>query len=461
MELTELLKEMGNRFKPYSEKYRSFEKIPENGLEHGEILDMLRGLESGEEPPWKKGYVSGAVYNGSERHITFTNEAYSIASQTNPLHPDVFPSALKIEQEIVSMTGRMLGGDAEVRGSVTSGGTESILLAMKTYRDWARATKGIKNPEIVLPVSAHAAFDKACSYFGITPRLVPLDKNFQADVGKVRESVNENTIAIVGSAPCFPYGTIDPIGEMSGIARDLGIGFHVDACLGGFVLPWARKLGYKVPDFDFGLPGVTSMSVDTHKYGYAPKGTSVILYRNPELIHHQYYVTTAWPGGIYFSPTMAGSRSGGVVAAAWAVLLATGEKGYMENTRRIIETAARIKEGIAKIPELRLMGDSLWVVAFASEKTNIYQVMETMASRGWALNGLHKPAGVHLAVTLRHTNDEVVNRFLSDLRESVRECMANPGQESGMAPVYGMAGSLPEEAVSEFLKSIVEWMYTK
>ncbi len=460
MEMDEMISEMKKRFKPYSGTADSFRKIPEKGENREMILELMQKLVGGENRAWETGHVSGAVYNGRDEHVDFTNRAYSIASQNNPLHPDVWPSSLKFENEIVAMTGSMLHGDSGTRGSVTSGGTESILLAMKTYRDIAREKRGISEPEIVLPVSAHAAFDKACHYFNITPVWTSLKDDYTADPGKIKESITENTIAIVGSAPCFPYGTVDPIPEISEIAVREGVPLHVDACLGGFILPWARELGYSIPEFDFGLPGVTSISVDTHKYGFAPKGTSVILYTNSELMQHQLYVNGGWSGGIYFSPTFAGSRSGGVIAAAWASLLETGREGYMKAAESILKAASRIRDGIRSIHEMKLMGEGPFVVAFTSEELNVYQLLAIMAKKSWNLNGLHRPAGAHIAVTLRHTEPGVADAFVSDLIESVEEAKNNPQEESGLAPIYGMAATFPEEAVREIMKNLVEWMYS-
>lgn len=455
-----MISEMEKRFKPYAGSTRRYDEIPEVGVPRETILEEMGRIISGENQSWKSGHVSGAVYNGFDEHVDFTNRAYSIASQNNPLHPDVWPSSLKFESEIVSMVRGMLNGDSSVRGSVTSGGTESILLAVKTYRDWARETKGIREPEIVLPKSAHAAFDKACHYFGIKPVWTELTHKYAADPRDIRKHVNENTIAVVASTPCFPYGVIDPVSEIAEIAREHGVGMHVDACLGGFFLPWAKKLGASIPDFDFSVPGVTSMSVDSHKYGFAPKGTSVVLYRDSELIQYQYYVTGSWSGGIYFSPTMSGSRSGGVIAATWASLLEQGQNGYMEAARKILEATDRIRRGVDAIPELRLMGRSPFVVAFTSDSINIYGLMERMAGKSWILNGLHRPPGLHLALTLRHTLPGVAERFIGDLEASVKEVKDNPGTESGMAPIYGMAATFPEDAVRDFMKSIVEWMYS-
>ena len=247
---------------------------------------------------------------------------------------------------------------------------------------------------------------------------------------------------------------------MSEIARERGICFHVDACLGGFVLPWAEKLGYPVTEFDFRLPGVTSISADTHKFGYASTGTCVILYRSTELRHYQYYTIADWPGGLYFSPTFAGSRPGALSAACWATLLSMGEDGYRDSVQKILVTAEVIKKGISEISELKLMGDSLWVIAFESKNLDIYKVMDQMTHEGWNLNGLHKPACVHICITLRHTQAGVAERFLSDLKDAVTHVKTHPTESGGMAPVYGMAATLPFRGViRDFLKRYLDLYY--
>jgi glutamate/tyrosine decarboxylase-like PLP-dependent enzyme len=313
---------------------------------------------------------------------------------------------------------------------------------------------------MIVPVTAHAAFDKASQYFNIKLVHIPVDENYRADVEAARRAITPNTIVIVGSAPSFPHGAIDPIEEISETAREHGIGFHTDACLGGFVLPWAEKLGYPVPGFDFRLPGVTSISADTHKYGYAAKGTSVILYRSRELLHHQYYTATDWPGGLYFSPTFAGSRPGALSAACWAALTSIGAEGYLSATKKILETAQIIKNGIRQITELRVLGDPLFVVAFASETLDIYKVLDYMARKKWSLNGLHRPACVHLCVTLRHTQPGVAQRFIDDLREAVSFVKDHPEEKGTMAPVYGMAATLPLRGlVSDMLKRYLDLIF--
>lgn len=463
----EVMGELESSLKPYRDEFTTYARLPERGRDRGDILSEIETLMKIEESRWRDGFVSGAVYHGDADHIDFLNQVYALNSQSNPLHADIWPSAAKYEAEIVAMTANMLGasqarpaGDDAICGTVSSGGTESILLAMKTYRDWARATKGITRPEMIIPVSAHAAFDKAAQYFDIKPVRVPVDGDFRADVAAARRAITNNTIVIIGSAPCFPYGVVDPIEELAALALEHGVGFHTDACLGGFLLPWAAELGYPVPPFDFRLPGVTSMSADTHKYGYAAKGTSVVLYRGPALRRYQYFTATDWPGGLYFSPTFAGSRPGALSATCWAAMVSLGRDGYREASRRILETAAAMREGIAAIPELRLMGHSLFVHAFASDTLDIYRVMDEMTKRQWSLNGLHQPACVHVCVTLRHAQAGVAERFVADLRESVAHVKATPAEAGGMAPVYGLAATLPfRGVVSDILKSYIDTLY--
>ncbi len=462
-ELNTMMAELEGSLKPYKDKVQSFEKLPENGLGKKEVVALMEDIHEKETSQWEDGYVSGAVYHGDQEHIEFLNKIYGFNSQSNPLHSDIWPSATKFESEIVSMTASMLGAnktDDEICGVVSSGGTESILLAMKTYRDRARKEKNITRPEMIVPVTAHAAFDKAAQYFNIKIIHIPVGDDFRADVKATKKAITKNTIVIVGSSPCFPHGVIDPIKELSELAGKKGIGFHTDACLGGFVVPWAEKLGYDIAPVDFRLPGVTSISADTHKYGYAAKGTSVILYRRPELRRYQYFTITNWPGGLYFSPTFAGSRPGALSAACWAAMVSIGEKGYMDATRKILETASIIKKGIHEIPELRILGDPLWVIAFASDELNIYQVMDQMGQKGWSLNGLHKPACVHICVTLRHARSGVAERFIKDLKTSVEFVKAHPDEKGEMAPVYGMAATIPFRGlVEDMLEKYIDLLY--
>jgi sphinganine-1-phosphate aldolase len=455
--------------KPYRGKFDAYAEIPDQGRHPSDILNEMEALAKLEQSRWEEGYASGAVYHGDADHIDFLNRVYAMNSQSNPLHTDLWPSSAKYESEIIAMTAKMLGAgpdadksdsDKQICGAVSSGGTESILLAMKTYRDWARDQKKITRPEMIVPVTAHAAFEKAAAYFKMRLKRIPVDADYRADVAAARKAVTRNTVVIVGSAPSFPHGVIDPIAELSELAREKRIGFHTDACLGGFVLPWAEKLGYEVPPFDFRLPGVTSISADTHKYGYAPKGTSVILYRGLELRRYQYFTSTDWPGGLYFSPTIAGSRPGALSAACWAAMIKVGKDGYGKASKKILETASKIKMGIQGISDLHILGDPLWVIAFGSKTLDIYEVMDYMASRKWSLNGLHHPPCVHICVTLRHTQAGVAEQFIEDLGaavDAVREKRAGIGK---MAPIYGMAAHLPVRSlVGNLLQRYIDLLY--
>ncbi len=459
------LAEMQASLRPYRDAIEVHEKLPAVGVERDRLLAEIEQMARAEKSRWSDGRSSGAVYQGDDAHIEFLNKVYALQSQSNPLHLDIWPSGSKFEAEIVAMTARMLGAgstEGDFVGTVTSGGTESILLAIKSYRDHARVTRGVERPNVVTTTTAHVAFDKAAQYFGVELRRIETAEDGTADVAGMEAAIDEDTIALVGSAPGFPHGIIDPIEELSELALAHGIGLHTDCCLGGFVLPWAVKLGYVVPEFDFHLPGVSSISCDTHKYGYAAKGTSVILYRSNELRHHQYFAATDWPGGLYASPTFAGSRPGGLSAACWAALVSIGEDGYLRATRAILETAQQIKDGLRAIPELEVIGDPLFCIAFRSahEDVDIFRVLDAMTRRGWSLNGLHKPAAVHICTTLRHTQPGVAEGFLTDLRAAVTEVATEPAAEGGMAPIYGMAATLPDrEVVSDFLKVYIDMWF--
>ncbi|XP_038714253.1 sphingosine-1-phosphate lyase isoform X2 [Tripterygium wilfordii] len=310
---------------------------------------------------------------------------------------------------------------------------------------------------MIIPESAHSAYDKAAQYFNIKLWRVPVNKEFQADVKAIRRRINRNTILIVGSAPGFPHGIIDPIEELGELAFSSGICLHVDLCLGGFVLPFARKLGFPIPPIDFSVKGVTSISVDVHKYGLAPKGTSVVLYRNHDIRKHQFVAVTEWSGGLYVSPTMAGSRPGSLIAGAWAAMISLGEEGYLENTKAIMEVSKKIEKGIKDIPELHVIGKpDMTIVAFGSNTIDIFEVNDILSSKGWHLNALQRPNSIHICVTLQHV--PVIEGFLRDLEESVQKVKENPGPlNGGLAPIYGAAGRMPDRGmVSELLVNYMD-----
>lgn len=430
--------------------------LPEKGLQKKAIISLIEKTVKSEHEIWENGHLSGAVYGGQQDHIDFLNQCYSYYSIANPLHPDIWPSVMKFEAEIIAMTASLVnGGNESVCGSTTSGGTESIILAIKAHRDYYRLNYNITEPELIAGVSAHAAVDKACDMLGIKLIKVDLDPHtMRVNVQSVRKAIGPNTIMMYSSAPQYPHGAIDNIKELSKLAVKYRIGLHVDCCLGGFVLPFARKLGYSIPDFDFALPGVTSMSLDTHKYGYALKGTSVVLYRHRDLRHAQYFCYADWTGGMYTTPTILGSRSGGLIAQTWASLMSIGLDGYMKYTKSIMESAKVMMEGVKEIDGLKIVGefDSM-IVCFTTTPDsglNIYSVGDVMHKKGWSLNSLQHPACLHICVTVAHVGHQ--GEFLRDLKQAVEEVRKNPDDKSGNAAIYGMTSALPPGPVNELLK---------
>jgi glutamate/tyrosine decarboxylase-like PLP-dependent enzyme len=458
-------------FKPYKGRFEEYQALPARGRDQEDILKELSTMAEEENTKWQTGQVSGTFYHAGEAHRAFLNKVFSLFSHENTIQFDMCPSMFKMESEILAMTAKMLNGDAvkdhhpedQVCGTVTSGGTGSILMAMKVYRDWAREEKGISAPEIVMPHTAHPAFDKSAQYFGIKMVHIPVaEPDFRVDPRAVEERINENTAAIVGSAGNYPYGLIDPLDKLSDIALKHDIGYHVDGCLGGFILPWIEKLGYDVPLFDFRLPGVTSMSADTHKYGFALKGTSVVLYRNHNLRRYQYFNVPDWPGGMYASPTAAGSRSGGLTAATWAAMVYLGEEGYLKSTRAIMAVADTIKNGIRKMPELSLIGEPTFVISFRSDKVDIYHVNDFMKTKGWRFNVLQLPPALHFCVTMPQTFvPDVAERFLEDLHAGVEYARTKAGTVAETTALYGLAGTIEgNQQVTELIYGVFDYLYS-
>uniref|UniRef100_A0A671P0P1 sphinganine-1-phosphate aldolase n=1 Tax=Sinocyclocheilus anshuiensis TaxID=1608454 RepID=A0A671P0P1_9TELE len=435
--------------------------LPAQGLTHKQLLDKIREYETLSEVDWAKGKVSGAVYWGDEKLTDLLVKVYGEFAWTNPLHPDLFPGVRKMEAEVVRMTCALFNGGPDSCGTVTSGGTESILMACKAYRDMAHE-RGIKHPEIIAPVSVHAAFDKAAHYFGMKLIHIPLDKKtMKVDVKAMRRAISRNTAMLVCSAPQFPHGIMDPVVEVAKLAVKYNIPFHVDACLGGFLIIFMEKAGFKLDPFDFRVKGVTSISADTHKYGYAPKGSSVVLYSDKKFRHYQYFVAPDWQGGIYASPSMAGSRPGGIIAACWATMMHMGENGYVEATRKVVGTARKIKkQHLKKIP--LFSHRILSVVALGSDVFDIFRLSNALTSKGWNLNTLQFPSSIHICVTMLHTQPGVAEQFISDVKREVAIIMKNPKEKTtGMGAIYGMAQSIPDRTmVTEVSQGFLDCLYS-
>jgi sphinganine-1-phosphate aldolase len=436
-------------FYPYRDRFPTYHRLAPEGRDRNSILTELGTIAGEEDRIADLGRVSGSIYHGDHDHYRFLTEVFRLFAHANVLQRDMYPSATKLEAEIVAMTAAMLHGEAvskhhrghEVCGVVTFGGTESLINPMLVYRDRGRVEKGITEPEVIVPVTAHVALEKAAHLLGIKLLKAPLTDRWVADVGWIRDHVTKNTVALVGSAGNYAHGLIDPIEELSEIALEHDLGLHVDGCLGGFILPWGERLGYPIPRFDFRVPGVTSISADTHKYGYALKGTSVLLYRSSDLRKYQYFTFPDWPGGIYFSPGLSGSRSGGVVAAAWAAMVSLGEKGYLEVADKIFKTAASIRQGIEAIPELEVIGDPTFLIAFRAPTLDIYHVNDHLIAKGWRLNGLHLPPALHFCVTRPNTAPGVAEAFLADLHDAVEYAKHPSHAEPRSGALYGLGGT--------------------
>jgi glutamate/tyrosine decarboxylase-like PLP-dependent enzyme len=445
---------------PYAERYGVQRALPEKGRPRDEILDELRAMAAEEDASWETGKVSGTMYCGDHDHYAFLNEAFGLYAHVNALQRDICPSQTRFEGEIIAMTLDMLHADAvtdgEPVGIVTSGGSGSIAHAMLAYREKARADGRTGRLNVVKPETAHPAFDKACHLFDLELRVAPVDPHTTlVDVEAMAGMVDDDTVAIVGSACNYGYGTIDPIDELSTLALERGVGLHVDGCLGGFILPFGQELGWDIPVFDYRLPGVTSMSADTHKYGYSFKGTSVCTFRDKALRNSQYFFLTGWSGGKYCSPGMEGSRSGGLLAATWASLTSIGREGYLGYARDIFTTADAMKDAVRSHPELRIMGDPTFCFSFTSDEFDIYHVNDVMRQRGWRFNGQQYPNAIHMAVTRPQTRAGVADAFASDLAEAVPYALERKGEPPASGAIYGgVAGGLTDEA-DDFIRSVM------
>uniref|UniRef100_A0AAQ5YBN7 sphinganine-1-phosphate aldolase n=1 Tax=Amphiprion ocellaris TaxID=80972 RepID=A0AAQ5YBN7_AMPOC len=394
-------------------------ELPSKGLSQSQVMDKIKEYETLNEVKWEKGCVSGAVYWCDETLTKLLVKVYGEFAWSNPLHPDIFPGVRKMEAEVVRMTCALFHGGPNSCGTVTSGGTESILMACKAYRDMAHE-RGVKYPEILAPVSVHAAFDKAAHYFGMKLVHIPLDKKtMKVDVKAMRKAINKNTAMLVCSAPQFPHGIMDPVEEVAKLAVRYKLPLHVDACLGGFLIVFMEKAGYPLAPFDFRVKGVTSISADTHKYGYAPKGSSVILYSDKKYRQYQYFVAPDWQGGIYASPSVAGSRPGGIIAACWATMMHMGENGYVDATRKIVSTECLCL-------------------------------------------GIQRCQSIHICCTVLHTQPGVADHFIRDVKEQVAIIMKNPKEKTtGMGAIYGMAQSIPDRSmVTEISRGFLDCLYS-
>jgi len=435
-------------------------QIPEKGLPKEQILGTLQAFKS-RDMDWKAGKVWCYVYNPGDDPNAVIKEAYLEFLTENGLDPTVFPSMLKLETDVVRMVANLVHGDENVVGHMSTGGTESIMLAVKTARDRARALHPeITRPEMVLPRTAHAAFHKAAHYLDVTPVVAEINPaTFKVEPEAMRAAITKNTILLVASAPSYSQGVIDPIAEIGRIAEEKSLLFHVDGCVGGIHLSFMRKQGYNVPDFDFSVPGVTSISVDLHKYGYAAKGASTVLYRNKYIRKYQIFACTDTTAYTLINPTVTSTKSGGPMAGAWATLTYLGEEGFKHIVKTVQETTQKLIEGINAIPELEVLGQpAMCMFSFKSDTINVYQLADAMAKRGWYIQGQFStpltPRNLHVSVNYGTTHQ--ADAMLADLHECVEKVKAMDAIDSdGIRAMVGAAlqSPDPEAALYEVAES--------
>ena len=392
--------------------------FPEKGWTGVELTEKLPICKSG-DARWDQGKIFGFVYHPGNYYASVSEEYLRAFMYDSTLNPSTFPSLKNFEKDIINMAVELMHGNKNTAGNVTTGGTESIFLALKVARDLAREREGQDTHfEVILPETIHPAFLKACHYLSLKAILVPVAEDKRADPDAMQSAITEKTILMCCSAPCFPYGIVDPVSQIGQVAIKHNLLLHVDACLGGFMLPFLEETGYSVPLFDFRAPGVTSISLDAHKYGYAPKGVSIILYRNRKMRKQQFFIHTEWQGGIFASTTFMGTKSGGPLAGCWAIMKHMGREGYRTIAGEVMKTTLRLKEGIQEIDTLRVIAEpQMSILAFTSSNGDIYNIGDALASRGWHLDRLQFPEALHLTVT--QLNIGMEKHFLLDLKDIV------------------------------------------
>ncbi|TVR03526.1 MAG: aspartate aminotransferase family protein [Deltaproteobacteria bacterium] len=419
-------------------------RFPEQPTDADTLLARLEALRD-DDADWRAGRCFALVYSAGEAHDALLRRAHQALFSENGLNPMAFRSVRHMESDLVRMTADLLHAPPEAAGTVTSGGTESLLLAVLTQRNAAQARRRVKRPEIIAPTSIHVAVEKAAHLFGVRLRLAPLRADHTVDPEAVRRLINRRTVGLLASAPQYPHGVIDPIEALGRIAQAHGLPLHVDACIGGFMLPFIEALGHPLPRWDFRVPGVTSISADLHKYGYTAKGASVLLWQDTDWLRHQFFVSTEWPGGIYASPSLPGTRPAGPIAAAWAGVQALGREGYLDLMRDALEARDRIRDGLRGIEGIRVLGDppgTLLAFTTSERSLDIYALADLLQARGWHFDRNQSPRSLHLTVMAVHRR--TAGEFLSDVADGVERLRRDPSvRSSGTAPMYGMMARLP------------------
>lgn len=392
--------------------------MPQKGAPWSDLEPRMREMAKG-DAKWRDGRTGMYVFNAGEEVERVQKAAYAMFSAENGLGPAAFPSIAQMERDVVGFGLSLLNAQVGAAGAMTSGGTDSIFLAIKAARDHARAKRGLSGAlNIVAPASVHPAFDKACMVMDIELRRIAT-KDYLADVAAMDAATDEQTLMLVGSAPCFPFGLIDPIEDLSEVAERKGVWLHVDACVGGYIAPFVRMNGADLTAFDFGVSGVWSISADLHKYGYASKGASTVFFRTEMLREFMTFDAGPWPLGRMITPTLAGTRPGGAIAAAWAVMNHLGVEGYREKQRAVTDAREKIETGARKLGFDVLGRPQLGIVAFAHPEVDALQLYGQMFKRGWFTAALVDPRALHLMLSPKH--NEVAGQYLADLEASLRE----------------------------------------
>lgn len=431
-------------------------KFPQNGKDADQLLEELNSLKAN-DLQWKKGRAFSYVYYAEDAITETLKKAYLEYFSENALNPSAFPSLLKMENEVVSMCLDLFDAQEYASGNMTSGGTESILMSLKSAKEYAKLNKPhITKPEILLPISAHPAFDKGCDYFGLNPKKIEIGEDYRVDVDTMKEAISDNTIMMVASAPSYPQGVIDPIKEIGQLALENDVLFHVDACVGGFVLPFMET----TRTWNMSVEGVTSMSADIHKYGFASKGSSVILYNNPELRKAQYYVYTDWPGGMYGSPAILGTKPGGAIAVAWTILHLLGNEGYIEKVASSLHTVKAFQNRINSFEGLKVFGDpDMCIFSFGSNDFNIYELGDEMHLKGWLMDRQQNPSALHLSISPYHAN--IIDEFFTDFETCLKKAK-KPTVHSTMNKIQVSANKgLKKLLPSKTYKKVQEYALSK
>lgn len=410
--------------------------LPTSGLGRDEVFARLDSMKVN-DVRWRDGYAFTLAYNAGADVVAVAEEAYRRFSSENALNTDAFPSLKRVQADVIGIVADWLEAGPEGAGFMTSGGTESLLMAVKAARERGRKERGITDPNVVLPTSAHAAFEKGCYYFGVESRRVPVGPDWRADPEAMAAAIDENTVLVVGSAPQYPQGVIDPIPAIAALAAERDINCHVDACMGGVTLTYLKRLGHDIPPWNFSVPGVTSISVDLHKYGYTAKGASVIMHRNKRLRAYQTFLTDNWLGGFYGSSGVLGTKSGGAMGAAWAVMHFIGDDGYLRLTAAARAACEQLAAAVSAMPELHLLAQpEATLVAFeAADATqlDVFAVADALWRRGWYLDRQGPPPSLHCTVNAVHEGR--IDAFVSDLRSSIDE--VTTARSSGEQGAYG------------------------